>query len=566
MSDPKHKPPTPAPRAATPVWYAHQGCFLGLPDIGYDTDRAPFVDVDRLRDEADRLAREIDGAAALGCVGFVHLMASLDDFVSYRFLGHPDAVRREVRADALAAVIGPLVVRARRLGLKYYIQNYELLVDRWVAGQVAGQSKPEFLARRFAECFGRLNVDGLIVTPSEAHPRGRCVWLDAWGGKPGVAAMARDYHEAVVRRCGRDLVFRLWLMVETAADWQRVQATMPADVTLCVKNTAGDFWRRVPPNPVLEQPAGDRRLSVIVDAFGQYAGWGRLLNFDRAWPAAIARCAELGAANPVQLWGSWAPSCIWPNRSASMLTTDRPVAWAGSYLENGLWEPGHLAGQLALRYLVELARGAVDPDTAMARGARAAGVPAEPLVAARPVVEDLWDTVHLEHQGQLYPLLNGWSTIYQPPRKTWRDLLAAGGRGRVEKAIGAIETGLAGLRRLADQVRGTALAETWRGTELYFETQQASFELALADPRLAGGPGPARAILERVEMLLARWAEFPVAARQWCITGFDEPRLADRPRWLRAGSLRGYVDDLKTGDLPPIPAETAWCFQRWPGR
>jgi hypothetical protein len=554
------------PSAALTLTYAHQGCFLALPDLGFYADTPPYVDAAALERDAALLEKEIEGAAALGCVAFVQLMSAVDDFVAYEWLGHPAREVRRVRAEALARVQWRLVEKAHALGLEYYVQTYELLLDQWVAKRATLDGITELLEAKYGEFFRRVGADGIFVTPSEAHPRGTVVWRDLWKGKAGVARMAHAFHEAIVCRLGRKLVLRLWLAAETEAEWAALRCSLPEGLPLCVKNTAADFWNQVPLNPALRHPLRGHPLHVIFDVFGQYHGWGKLLYFDSLWEPSLAACARVGAT--MQLWGSWSPSCIWPNHAPDDLNSPQPVAWAGCSRDDGLWTPDHLGGQLSMRWLAARVRGA-GAQAALYQATSACGLPAgdtDPLWRAFPVVMRLWDEMHTVHRGSLVPLLHQWATIYQSPRKTWRDLLADGGRAGILASNRHVDVGLEALRTIGRTVADADLRRVWERTILYFETFRRAREAACQDPRFAGGTGVAAEVLRRLRDCLRRWEAFPPENCDWGLTGVSPRKFPARKRWLRAETLAQYVEKLERGQTDPVPEGRPWSWQTWNGR
>ena len=552
-------------QSMTDFYYAHEGCYLAFPDIGFDSGDAPFVDLSVLESDAALLRQEIEGAAALGCKGFVHLMNAVDDFVAYQWLDHPDAARRETRAEALSHVMRPLVELAHKLGMSYHIQTYELLFDREVAKRANRDNIRHLLEGKYREFFDRTGADGLFVTPSEAHPRGTTIWSDLWGGKAGAAEMAADFKEVIVQRLGKELVFRLWLMAETDQEWEALRGQLPPGLPLCVKNTASDFWNRVPLNPALRREAPGP-LHVLFDVYGQYHGWGKLLYFDSLWDPALEVCAQSGAT--IQLWGSWAPPCIWPNDAPHDMTGPQPQSWAGRCWDLGLWQEGHLGGQLSMRWLMNRARGA-SSDQAMAQAAAAfnlAPAETEALQAALPLVMDLWDEMHTLHRGRLVPLLHQWATIYQSPRCTWREVLADGAREGILADNRRMESGVNALRAAGRAVSDPALRRTWDLTVLYFETFRLSREAACHDPRFAGGTGVDSRLLEALRDCLRQWASFSPENADWLITAPFSTRFPARKRWLRPETLAEYVEKLATGQTDPVPDQTAFAMETWNGR
>jgi hypothetical protein len=113
-----------AQRNMKSLLYAHEGCYLSLPDDRYQTHDSPFFDEELVKKETRLLKEEIAGAAAFGCTGFVHLMAGIEDFISYRFMNHPQADRREVRARGLSRALRELIMNCSSIhGLRSVFLN-----------------------------------------------------------------------------------------------------------------------------------------------------------------------------------------------------------------------------------------------------------------------------------------------------------------------------------------------------------------------------------------------------------------------------------------------------------
>jgi hypothetical protein len=559
-------------KADIKFWYAHQGCFLNLPDDRYNSDLKPYVDLELIDKEAVLLRQEIAGAAGMGFAGFVHLMPTVDDFVSYEFLNHPDKARQLVKAVHLGGRIAELVAYAHSLGMEYHVQTYELLLDRHVARQIKnGISRRDLdniIASRLAEFFSRTGADGLVVTPTEAHPRGNCEYVN-WNDYYASSAEFANTLESICAGLGKKLRFRLWMLVETDDQWNKFSGGISPEVVLCSKNTASDFWLHCGINPAIAC-SGSSKLSVIFDAFGQYHGWGRLLYFDPDWPGHVKICMQKNTME-VQAWGSWSPSCIWPNEEPGFLCSGHMFN-AGLYYANGLWQPEHLPGRLALQYLICLFKHQGDRIASVVDAAAQCGLgsDAEALAESLPLVEQLWSESYIPDAKVGWPLLDKWAMIFQYPRRSWRDFIRSQGRQVVRESNAKMRGYVGRLQIASRRISNVELAAAFDKTALYFDTLVTVREGACADASFAGEDQNSYEsfktdrlkICDSMLRILEQWRKFPEEATMWCITEFDE-RLSSRPAWLRAGSLRDYEQQLRRGTVRTIPEGPALNWPIW---
>ncbi|CAN5792358.1 hypothetical protein BH09VER1_BH09VER1_19120 [soil metagenome] len=541
--------------------YSHQGCYLALPDAGYDQNRAPHVRTDLLCRDAELLKREIREAARLGCDGFVQLFSGLDDLVAYQWLDHPGGKNRRDRVDAIARVERELVELAHSLGLAYYLQNYDLMLDEWVARLFSEENAESILRGRFREVFQNCGCDGIIVTPTEAYNRGSSIWHPHFLGPKGVIRMADLYRKLIVQEQGKELRFRLWLLAENREQWKRLSVALPEDVSYTVKCTAGDFWFAAPLNPALRMQNQKLQISVIFDVFQQYHGWGKLLAIDPTWPDFVHRCMKNGVRE-FQLWGSWAPSCIWPNHLPGYLDGEKSN-WAGTYLKNGIWESDALMARLNLRYILALTRDKT-PVEALALACRQEDIPADLLENARDPLGVWWEEYYLPIGVERHEFLAGWATVFQSPRKTWRMVLQQLGADVVRSSLQRMLTATEMLRLLLPREENSALTRIWNRTLLFFDTHNAMREAVLCDPALVAGcdPRSVRRVASNLEALTARWStEFPVEGRLWQIT--DDYPDQPRPTFLRRGSMADYARSLPCRCPADIPPDEPWTFGTW---
>ncbi len=554
--------------------YAHEGCYLSLPDDRYQTHDSPFFDEELVKKETRLLKEEIAGAAAFGCTGFVHLMAGIEDFISYRFMNHPQADRREVRAQGLSRALRELIDFAHDNGMEYFIQNYELLFDSWVAEHLTESDMHAFLLNRYKEFFDITGVDGVVVTPSEVHNRGGCRYVDFRRFYNTISVMAGDFLSVITESLGKKLRFRLWLHVMNESDWRKMQIELPKNLVVTVKNTAGDFWVGAGQNPVITHSDKSQKLSVIFDIYGQYHGWGRLLYIDPDWPEQIRNLRERGNFE-IQAWGSWSPSCIWPNEDTNFLAAGYKHC-AALYHENGIWAQNRLGARFAFGYLLSLLEDESTQQNAVIKTSERCGLDSDVdrLANIFPHVKNLWKEYYLPASKGFYPLLSGWTMIFQLPRKTWRDFLRNEGRHIIYRSNDSMKKDLEILMKEGRRLKSTELAEIWRLTELFFETQILIREAACIDPSFAdedlSSYNSTRTqrleICDRLQIILKRWKDFPVEAVSWCMTDFDASRLAVRPYWLRAGSLQEYEKILRLDIVREIPEEDAFGFYAWDGK
>jgi hypothetical protein len=541
--------------------YAHQGAFLSLPEASYPLDGPPWINLELIHREARIIAEEIRGAAELGFHGFV-LETGVEDFCSHDWMGHPQAIARAARAEAWGKVFRGFTDLAHGLGMSFHVQSFELAPDAWVAPRLNRGNIREYLQRRYERFFALTGADGVIVIPSETHPRGGCVPHPLWGEGEDLGQMVADYDAAVRGHCGRELRFSVWLAAKNPEEFGQAARLWPADVPVCLWHTEGDFWSGVGLNPVLPVAARTHRPSLLIDAYGQYHGWGRFLHFDRSWPGHIARAAELGTGEAI-LWGSWTPANCQPDEAPGWLTPPGRTRWAGVYPEAGLWQGNHLAGQIKLRYLCALLDGDA-PDEALQKAAAGCGLgPGDVgrLGAARAAVENLTAEMTLHGRDELYPFLDTWATIFQEPRKTWAWVLAREGRAAVRATVSRIRESADALRRAMDGVEDSRLAGAAELCLLYHESIAAVREAACADPAFARcDPASYDATLLRpacaaLREVLRRWEKFPEDGKMWFMSEFDSPRQDVRAHWLRKCSLRTYLDRLESGDVPHITGE-----------
>jgi len=81
--------------------------------------------------------------------------------------------------------------------LEYFVQNYELVLDRWVARRITRASLRQTLTERFREFFERTGIDGIVVTPAEARSRGGCEYVDSSLFFADIGEMATEYHSII---------------------------------------------------------------------------------------------------------------------------------------------------------------------------------------------------------------------------------------------------------------------------------------------------------------------------------------------------------------------------------
>ena len=293
----------------------------------------------------------------------VVLHPNVEDYITYKYPGRGDEVWPPAtshvhlqRAAALCPLLAKLVDDTHAHGLKFYFKPYELgfpqqlpkLFPLGLHTPAEVNSTRAVLIAKYKELFECTGADGIVLTAEETHPRGGYGSMALANSPASVAALASVFHDAVVTACGKDLQMRLWRLTgnlrttggkpdaRNGSFSDFVQTfNPPAGLLYSTKEGAGDFFLRMPDNPLLSSATAPklRNFSVEIDVFRQYESWGRMLIWMKSWGERLLRYHQNGVRG-VGMWGDWQGSSVWPDCQPGYLVlppgrdcTQDPVSW-----------------------------------------------------------------------------------------------------------------------------------------------------------------------------------------------------------------------------------------------
>ncbi len=411
--------------------FSEEGQLLDIPDRGYYTDEAPYVNEGLLRKEADELKKLIREVAALGYNTFALLHLGVEEYIDYRYLDKavyaPDDPHRQ-RTPIFCAVLKDLCDYAHALHVDVYLQVYEIQYPQRLHELYNVDLDSPHIARiihaRYRELFERVPLDGMIITATETHPRvaykSKALWRKK--GRAGAARMITLYHNAC-EAAGKQCMFRLWRIAGNAAAMKEITSGIPRDAMLSIKNGGGDFWLNWPTTDAITSGlAKTQPMVVVFDTFRQYDGWSRLFVYMKRWGKIVRTCHANGVIG-LNGWGPWAEGCIWPDKEPGYLRgpQDPPISWRGHWSSFRMFTRGFTPGQ-ANAYL--LARLGWEPDADVAQIARDFAAlhvgPANADAAAEALLrtEDAFAEEYIGRKGSVtHPVYIKWTMVFGPREK-----------------------------------------------------------------------------------------------------------------------------------------------------
>jgi hypothetical protein len=340
--------------------YSIEGQYLDLPDVAYYSAVPPFLNSSLISAEAAAIARGLPALVRNRVTALVVLHPNIEDYITYKYLGNgtevwPATSPHRQRAAALCPLIAALVEETQAHGMKFYFKPYELgfpkqlpaMYPLGLATPAQINSTRTVLRAKYKELFEATGADGIVLTAEETHPRAGYGSMALAHNPAGVASLASIFHDAVVTLCGKDLQMRLWRLtgdLRTAGGKTAPDGTFgdfvkrydpPSGMLYSTKEGDGDFYLRVPDNPLLASPTAPRLrdFSVELDVFRQYESWGTMLIWMGSWGDRLARYHANGVRG-VGMWGDWQGASIWPDCqpgyfvvAESRNCTADPVSW-----------------------------------------------------------------------------------------------------------------------------------------------------------------------------------------------------------------------------------------------
>ena len=349
--------------------FSEEGQLLDFPDQSYYAEHMPFVNEPRLRQEVDEAKRLVDQVVRWGFNAITFLHVNCEDYIDYSYLDQPiydEGDRHLLRSPVFCRYMSELCDYAHARHLGVFLQLYEIQyppkVDALYQIDLNSPNIQMIISAKCRELFERVPLDGLVITPTESHPRCgyRSKHLWAGQGRSGAGKMLTLYHRACAA-VGKKAVFRLWRIASDAAGARQACQHIPQEAMFSVKNTGGDFWLNSPLTDIVTRGLGRTQpLMVVFDTFRQYDGWSRCFCFVQQWGQRMRLCQENGV-QAINAWGAWSPGCIWPDWEPGYMKnpdgsnqTGKPVAWAGHWNSFRMFTRGFTPGQASVYLLSRL--------------------------------------------------------------------------------------------------------------------------------------------------------------------------------------------------------------------
>ncbi|MBZ5545115.1 MAG: hypothetical protein LAO07_15775 [Acidobacteriia bacterium] len=546
-------------RSETPAFaeriFSYQGTLFSLPDEGYYSRHTPYVNEPLLRQQVEEAKSAMRRLLpyAFNTVAFLNL--NVEDYVNYELLGDgqqvygADSLHRQ-RSAIFSKALSELADYARQLHMQFFLQIYEFsLPDHLDGRQLTDDSDRtwEFVDAKYRELFERTSLDGIILTLTEPSPRMAYRGITLWKTPEGAGRMASHYYDTIVKRAGRRLIVRMWMVTDDIEGFRRVLAGAPEPgIMFDTKNTNGDFFLSVGENPLVRQGAARlRHFSITFDVFRQFDGWGELFFYPAFWAERFRNAHENGFV-AVDAWGPWLAGCIFPG------------IWVGKYDDYDFLRHGFRPALASLYLFSRLAWNPADSvdsitkDWATLNFARAN---AEALRKALSLSYDLWKTTYLsdDDRGTFK-----WTMVFQPPdvesaarlkNHSFAELDKSNRRARA--LASQIHTLIYSLHS-PDVQQAQAVREFRRAADLtllYFRTFTLWRELLWWDQmsgekRDATAEAALRRAASQLEALLPEWHKYPRESKDWFIFRFD-PEMNAAPDWLRRTSVADTLREVR---------------------
>ena len=574
--------------------FSEEGQLLDLPDRNYYSEAAPYVDEPRLRKEVDEAKLLVEHVARLGYNTVTFLHVNCEDYIDYKYLDqaiYAEDDRHLVRSPIFCRYLSELCDYAHARHIDVFLQLYETqyppAVDRLYGIDLDSPNVQKIISAKCRELFQRVPLDGLVITPTESHPRCgyRSKHLWAREGRPGAGKMLTLYHNAC-SAVGKKAVFRLWRIAGNTSAAREACRHIPGEAMLSVKNTGGDFWLNSPLTDIVTEGFGhEQPLMVVFDTFRQYDGWSRCFCFVQQWGERVRLCKDNGV-QAINAWGAWSPGCIWPDYEPGYMKgphgsnqSGSPVPWAGYWNDFRMFTRGFTPGQANAYLLARLCWDtSVDPKqvardfAALHLGIDNAEAGAEALMHTQQAWREHYPG---DKPGAIaHPVYMKWTMVFGPREELMQEayerlsmdqMLAS--NARAIDAIGKMEATFARTDRskapdpliygrFAQGIDKTAL--TIRSLHLFREFWWRD----RADSDLDGEAKVTNAreredVRSQLLELCEQWRKYPEEAAMWRMTHrFGEPDVyRDRafPYWWPRGadSTMEAMLDAKPGGQDP---------------
>lgn len=509
--------------------FAEQGQMLDLPDVGYYSDHPPYVNQARVRQDVDALKRDLRQVLKLGFNAFSFLNLNVEEYVDYKFLSqriYPAGDRHLQRSQVFSRLLTELCEYAHKLHLEIYVQPYEMSypprLDALYGVNIQSPNIEQIISARYRELFERVPLDGVVVTPTEPHPRAGYKAKYLWKTIPEAARMAVAFHKAA-QAAGRKSIFRLWLVAKQAEAFEEISNLAPDDLLFTIKNTGTDFYLSSPLTTAISSGLPKRQpLIVEFDTFREYDGWSRYFCYMKRWKERLAVSRDNGVAG-ISAWGPWSPGCI----NSDNWGPTPPHSWIGRWNDFRMFSSGFTPG-LSNVYLIS--RLAFDPDASLEAitrefcqlhlGAANADAAARALLLTE-------DAFHEQYLPGAVPYYIKWTMLFWAPSKQLEAAYAANtletvlesnrralsAAAEIERAFSKVD-----LSRAPAPETARAFAEGVAKTVLYIRTYYGWRECWW---RWRSGRD-ASAALESLRRHLETWkAKYPREASAWLLTDAD---------------------------------------------
>lgn len=535
--------------------FSYQGILFNLPDEGYYSRHEPYVNEPLLKEQVESAKEAMRRLLPYGFNSIAFLNLNVEDYINYNRWGDgnrvypPDSLHR-ARAAIFCRALSELADYAHSLHLQFFLLLYEFsLPDHLDARGLTDDSAAtwELVDAKFRELFQRTTLDGIILTMTEPSPRLAYRGITLWKTPEGAGRMASHYYDTIVRKCGRRLIVRMWMVTDDIEGFKRVLAGAPEpEIMYNTKETNGDFFLSAGENPLIQGGALKLRpFSVTFDTFRQFDGWGDLLFYPTFW-ADRFRNARANGAVAVDAWGPWLSGCIFPG------------IWVGKYDDYDFVRHGF---RPALASLYLFSRQAWNPDNSAEEITRDwaelnfGKENARALGKALFLSSDLWKTTYLgaDDRGTFK-----WTMVFQP--------VSSGNTATFEKhSFAELEQSNQKALALALQVHSLihsldarkvpspqALREFRRAADLtllYFRTFALWRELlwrnhAMDGKRSRENESALRRVCGQLDGLLPDWRKYPKESKDWFIFRFD-PEMNAAPAWLARTSVADTVREVQ---------------------
>ena len=556
----------------TPVFpqriFSYQGVVFGLPDEGYYFRSAPFVNREVLARQVAYAKAAMRELLMLGFNTVSFLNLNVEDYINYDLFGDghqvygPDSLHRQ-RSVVFRQALNELADYAHQLHMQLFLQIYEFSLPDHLDGRNLSDETEltwKFVDAKFTELFQATRLDGVIVTPTEPSPRLAYRGFKLWREPEGAGRMASHYYGTIVRKLGKQLIFRLWWAAGTMDEFRQfLKGTPETDLMFDTKNTNGDFFLNARENPLIREGAARLRpFSVTFDCFRQYDGWGRLMFYPTFWEDRFQSCLKNGVTT-VNAWGPWLGGCIFPGMwvekydEYDFLRHGFSPALATVYLFSRLaWNPLEPVRDITKRW-AELHFGRENAETIQ-----------QALFASY----QLWKTTYLDETPQSQ-LAFKWTMLFQPGQTGFEK--EAGkesflGQLYSKQPLSVVLQSNRMALELASQVRNLVFsidpssvpdAEAITGfrraadlTWFYFRTFVDWRELLWRAYGYDHGDTSEQNtaslghIIQNLQKTLPEWKEYPRESKDWLIFQYD-PDLITAPAWMQRTSVAETVEKIR---------------------